>query len=168
MKQQPVQVEAHRTGGGVEKNKQATRTENTQGEKIMQAAGEADEPEEAMREAARPVEKMMNKRMKQQPVQVEAHRTGGGVEKNKQAARTENTQGEKHMQAAGEADEPEEAMKEAARPASLVEKILRAADKADEPNEAKRANGECDDTCDDGTCCNSPKYCGYPSRIKML
>ena len=25
--------------------------------------------------------------MKQQPVQVEAHRTGGGVEKNKQAAR---------------------------------------------------------------------------------
>merc|ERR1712112_499711 len=87
MKQQPVQVEAHRTGGGVEKNKQAARTENTQGEKIMQAAGEADEPEEAMREAARPVEKMMNKRMKQQPVQVEAHRTGGGVEKNKQAAR---------------------------------------------------------------------------------
>merc|ERR1719283_398024 len=103
MKQLAVQVEAHRTGGGVEKNKQAARTENTQGEKIMQAAGKADEPEEAMREAARPVEKMMNKRMKQLAVQVEAHRTGGGVEKNKQAARTENTQGEKIMQAAGKA-----------------------------------------------------------------
>jgi len=36
--------------------------------------------------------------------------------------------GGKTMQAAGEADEPEEAMREAARPASLVEKIMRAAD----------------------------------------
>ena len=35
-------------------------TENTQGEKIMQAAGEADEPEEAMREAARPVSLVHN------------------------------------------------------------------------------------------------------------
>jgi len=43
--------------------------------------------------------------------------------------------GEKTMQA----DEPEEAMRESARPASLVEKIMRAADKADEPDEAKRA-----------------------------
>merc|ERR1711962_601650 len=40
--------------------------------------------------------------------------------------------GEKTMQA----DEPEEAMRESARP---VEKIMRAADKADEPDEAKRA-----------------------------
>merc|ERR1712180_335446 len=38
-----------------------------------------------------------------------------------------------------QADEPEEAMRESARPASLVEKIMRAADKADEPDEAKRA-----------------------------
>merc|ERR1711962_462764 len=36
------------------------------------------------------------------------------------------------------ADEPGEAMREAARPASLVEKIMRAADEADEPDEAKR------------------------------
>ena len=34
--------------------------QNTQGEKIMQAAGEADEPEEAMREAARPVSLVHN------------------------------------------------------------------------------------------------------------
>jgi len=51
----------------------------------MQAAGEADEPEEAMREAARPaslVEKKMNKRMKQEAVRVEATgKTGGLVEK---------------------------------------------------------------------------------------
>merc|ERR1712112_625974 len=47
--------------------------------------------------------------------------------------------GEKTMQAAGEADEPVEAMREAAGPASLVEKIMRAADEADEPDEAKRA-----------------------------
>merc|ERR1719209_2396260 len=37
----------------------------------------------------------------------------------------------KTMQAAGEADEPEEAMREAARPANLVEKIKRAANEAD-------------------------------------
>merc|ERR1711872_987424 len=43
----------------------ATARRASLGEKIMQAAGEADEPEEAMREAARPVEKMMNKRTKQ-------------------------------------------------------------------------------------------------------
>merc|ERR1712055_1197951 len=36
------------------------------------------------------------------------------------------------------ADEPGEAMREAARPASLVEKIMRAANEADEPDEAKR------------------------------
>merc|ERR1711872_960925 len=46
--------------------------------------------------------------------------------------------GEKSMQADGKADEPVEAMGEAARPASLVEKIMRAAGKADEPNEAMR------------------------------
>merc|ERR1711872_93903 len=50
--------------------------------------------------------------------------------------------GEKTMQAADEADEPEKA----ARPASLVEKITRAADEKYEP-EAKRANGECKPTC---------------------
>merc|ERR1712240_179081 len=43
--------------------------------------------------------------------------------------------GEKTMQAAEKADEPEEAMRESA---SLVEKIMRAADKADEPDEAMR------------------------------
>jgi len=43
---------------------------------------------------------------------------------------------EKTMQAAGEADEPFEAMREAA---SLVKKIMRAANEADEPGEAKRA-----------------------------
>jgi len=66
------------------------------GEKSMQAAGEADEPEEATREAARPaslVEKKMNKRMKQEAVRVEATgKTGGLVEKI--------------MRDAGEADEP--------------------------------------------------------------
>merc|ERR1712055_135903 len=53
--------------------------------------------------------------------------------------------GEKTMQAAGKADEPEEAMRE---PASLVEKIMRAADEADEPAGAKRANeGSCIGSC---------------------
>merc|ERR1711962_129125 len=47
--------------------------------------------------------------------------------------------GEKSMQATGEADEPDEAMRGSARPARLVEKIMRAADEADEPEEAKRA-----------------------------
>merc|ERR1711872_876348 len=70
--------------------------------------------------------------------------------------------GEKTMQAAGKADEPEEAMREAARPASLVEKIMRAADEADEPDEAKRAKRGCAETCDNGACCNSPRYCGAP------
>jgi len=67
------------------------------GEKSMQAAGEADEPEEATREAARPaslVEKKMNKRMKQEAVRVEATgKTGGLVEKM--------------MRDADEADEPD-------------------------------------------------------------
>ena len=36
----------------------------------------------------------------------------------------QNTQGGKTMQAAGEADEPEEAMREAARPASLVHNTM--------------------------------------------
>merc|ERR1711982_18634 len=51
------------------------------------------------------------------------------------------------MQAAGEADEPEEAMRESARPASLVEKNMRAADEADEPAGAKRANGDGGSPC---------------------
>merc|ERR1711915_312571 len=46
--------------------------------------------------------------------------------------------GEKTKQAAGRADEPDEAMREAARPAKLVEKIMRAAAEAEEPDEAKR------------------------------
>merc|ERR1712215_106856 len=53
--------------------------------KTMQAAGE---PQEAMREAARPaslVEKMMNKRMKELATREEGHSTGGLVEKKKQA-----------------------------------------------------------------------------------
>merc|ERR1719334_613318 len=74
MKQNIVPVRANPTGGLVEKKKQAA------------AAGEADEPEEAMREAARPVENMMNKRMKQNIVPVRANPTGGLVEKKKQAA----------------------------------------------------------------------------------
>jgi len=60
--------------------------ENEEDGKTMQAAGE---PQEAMREAARPaslVEKMMNKRMKQLAVLEEGHPTGGLVEKKKQAA----------------------------------------------------------------------------------
>ena len=36
----------------------------------------------------------------------------------------QNTQGEKTMQAAGKADEPDEAMREAARPASLVHNTM--------------------------------------------
>merc|ERR1711872_1175075 len=51
----------------------ATARRASLGEKTMQAAGEADEPEEAMREAARPVERMMNP-------------FGGLVEKKKQVA----------------------------------------------------------------------------------
>merc|ERR1712215_569996 len=47
--------------------------------------------------------------------------------------------GEKTMQTADEADEPDEAMRGSARPARLVEKIMRAADEADEPEDAKRA-----------------------------
>merc|ERR1719427_221930 len=46
--------------------------------------------------------------------------------------------GEKNMQAASKADEPDEAMREVARPLSLVEKIMRAAAEADDPDEAKR------------------------------
>merc|ERR1711962_1987500 len=56
------------------------------------------------------------------------------------------------------ADEPEEAMREAARPASLVEKIMRAADEVDEPDEAKRAKRACklSGPCkDDDDCCGS-------------
>merc|ERR1711962_1876368 len=47
--------------------------------------------------------------------------------------------GEKTMQATGEANEPEEAMRGAARPARLVEKIVQSAD-ADEPDEAMRGS----------------------------
>merc|ERR1719370_1107404 len=56
------------------------------GRKPWQAAGE---PQEAMREAARPaslVEKMMNKRMEQLATREEGHSTGGLVEKKRQAA----------------------------------------------------------------------------------
>merc|ERR1711872_70182 len=64
--------------------------------------------------------------------------------------------GEKTMQAGGEAEEPEEAMRESA---SLVEKIMRAAKEADEPARAKRANGGCKPA---GTPCNnSNECCGY-------
>merc|ERR1712087_546416 len=48
--------------------------------------------------------------------------------------------GEKTMQATGEADEPDEAMRGAARPARLVEKIVQTADEADEPDEAMRGS----------------------------
>jgi len=68
----------------------ATARRVSLGGKTMQAAGEADEPEEAMREAARPVDKMMNKRMKLSAVRVEGHSTGGLVEKKKQAAECKN------------------------------------------------------------------------------
>merc|ERR1712212_448994 len=47
--------------------------------------------------------------------------------------------GDQTMQAAaGKADEPDEATREAARPAKLVEKIMRAAAEADELDEAER------------------------------
>merc|ERR1712112_701188 len=63
--------------------------------------------------------------------------------------------GEKTMQAAGEAEEPEEAMRESA---SLVEKIMRAAEEADEPAGAKRANEGCkpaETMCEnDNECCS--------------
>merc|ERR1712215_246934 len=52
--------------------------------------------------------------------------------------------GEKTMQAAGKADEPGEAMREAARP---VGKIMRAADEAEEPVEAKRESAGCETPC---------------------
>merc|ERR1712212_317101 len=48
--------------------------------------------------------------------------------------------GEKNMQATGEADEPDEAMRGAARPARLVVKIVQTADEADEPDEAMRGS----------------------------
>merc|ERR1712087_658348 len=70
--------------------------------------------------------------------------------------------GEKTMQAASKADEPEEAM-------SLVEKIVRAADEADEPAGAKRANGGCKPVgtpCNNrNECCNTP-YVDCYSGIK--
>jgi len=70
--------------------------------KTMQAAGKADEPKEAMREAARPVEKKMNKGTKQEAVRVEATgKTGGLVEKI--------------MRDADEADEPDEESSEISR-----------------------------------------------------
>merc|ERR1712215_340717 len=46
--------------------------------------------------------------------------------------------GEKTMQAAAKADEPDEAMRKAARPASLVEKIMHAADDAEGPRTGGR------------------------------
>merc|ERR1712112_494166 len=65
--------------------------------------------------------------------------------------------GEKTMQAAGKAEEPEEAMRESA---SLVEKIMRAAEEADEP---ARANGGCKPA---GTPCNnSNECCGYRAAV---
>merc|ERR1712112_435591 len=68
--------------------------------------------------------------------------------------------GEKTMQAGGEAEEPEEAMRESA---SLVEKIMRAAKEADEPARAKRANGGCKPA---GTPCNnSNECCGYDAAV---
>merc|ERR1712240_645000 len=56
--------------------------------------------------------------------------------------------GEKTMQAAGKADEPEGAMRES------VEKMMRAADEADEPARAKRGCKKSGETCaNDGECC---------------
>merc|ERR1711872_746142 len=70
--------------------------------------------------------------------------------------------GEKTMQAAGKADEPEEAMRESA---SLVEKIMRAADEADEPAGAKRANaGACKRS--GLTCTNNGECCGKCVAVK--
>ena len=53
---------------------------------------------------------MMNKRMKPPIVPVVSYPNGGLVEEKRQAA--------------GEADEPEEAMREAARPVSLVHNTM--------------------------------------------
>merc|ERR1711872_1084675 len=68
--------------------------------------------------------------------------------------------GEKTMQAAEKADEPEEAMRESA---SLVEKIMRAADEADEPAGAKRGCLDVGTPCRKGNeCCYYPDiYCLY-------
>merc|ERR1711872_459301 len=74
--------------------------------------------------------------------------------------------GEKAMQAATKADEPDEAMRKAARPASLVEKIMRAAAEADEPDEANREAGDETDVeefigndCDDDSDCCTDRMC---------
>merc|ERR1712112_61696 len=61
---------------------------------------------------------------------------GGEFASPKSQSRT--YQGEKAMQAAAKADEPDKAMRKAARPASSVKKIMRAAAEADEPEEANR------------------------------
>merc|ERR1712212_1430593 len=76
--------------------------------------------------------------------------------------------GEKTMQATGEADEPDEAMRGAARPARLVEKIMRAADKADEPEEAKRdKSGSC--IAKEGVCKKHGECCtGYCQKVGIF
>merc|ERR1712112_188569 len=61
---------------------------------------------------------------------------GGEFASPKSQSRT--YQDEKAMQAAAKADEPDKAMRKAARPASSVKKIMRAAAEADEPEEANR------------------------------
>merc|ERR1711962_1950219 len=75
--------------------------------------------------------------------------------------------GEKTMQA----DEPEEAMRELARLASLVEKNMRAADEAGEPAGAKRANGGCFSSgcsCKKNVNCYWPLVCRYGSSGKKI
>merc|ERR1712203_139814 len=84
-------------------------------EKIMRAADEADEPDEAKRESMYDLGIL-------EPILLALFL--GGKARRASLVR--------------KADEPGEAMREAARPASLVEKIMRAADEADEPDEAKR------------------------------
>merc|ERR1711962_1001558 len=84
-------------------------------EKIMRAADEADEPDEAKRESMGII-----------AIPVIAYYLAKDLGKARRASLVRK------------ADEPGEAMREAARPASLVEKIMRAADEADEPDEAKR------------------------------
>ena len=92
----------------------------------MRAAAEADEPEEANREAIIGGE-FASPKSQSRTYQVSIRdlffliSTQYLLDFNQLA---QNTQGEKAMQAAAKADEPDKAMRKAARPASLVHNTM--------------------------------------------
>merc|ERR1719209_2542540 len=134
----------------------ATARRASLGEKTMQAAGKADEPDKAKRVKTRGYQSAVVTYIQKEANFTTSNRAAdhfhpliGSANMNltvfagilhaiTMATARRASLGEKTMQAAGKADEPVEAMRDAARPASLVEKIMRAANEADEPDKAKR------------------------------